>query len=233
MKGDTLLRKVKMSEDKKPHYYPKNLRFSFDLETTGLIHEMPDGQPYLTELAMVPIDIEKKTLDESRVLHMYLKTPDFAELEKMGKVSKFVKKDENLRNVCKKAAEEGISSEQARIAIEDYLKSFQIAPEKGVSSKKAMILSKSIAGLDRPMLCQYFGDQWVEEYFSHRMTDLSSCIGMIVDANLGILSSKSTGKVIEETIGGGKIPHTAREDAVILANVYLSLLQKLEDKLLN
>ena len=188
---------------------------------------MPDGKPYMTELAMVPFDIEQKTIAPEKALHFYVATPSVAELDQLGKISRFVKDDDNLRTVCEKAHSEGLTIDASRQRIEDYLKSFQVPYEKGKTRRKAMILSKSIAGLDRPLLCQYYGAQWVEDHLNHRMTDLSSCIGMLVDSGLGILSSTNTSKVIAETIGGESIPHTALEDATILGKVYLSLLSKL------
>ena len=52
---------------------------------------------------------------------------------------------------------------------------------------------------------------------------------MIADANLGILDSTSPNTIVKQILNIDSVPHTALEDAYLLGQVFLILLEKLKD----
>ena len=204
--------------------YPPELVFSFDLESSGLHSEV--GQPYLLEFAMIPMNLKTMTLVKDKPFHVYVKCPTVEEMKAEGKISDFVLGNTNLMNVAKKASTEGISVEQAKDNIIQYLKGFQVESSDPDYRPKAVILSKSTGGLDRRLIGEVFNDAWVEELFTHQMIDITSNANFVLHANLGIIGARSPKKLVTQLLGKDEVAHTALQDAIDMGNVYLELVKR-------
>ncbi|NRA65984.1 MAG: hypothetical protein HRU19_15965 [Pseudobacteriovorax sp.] len=213
--------------------FPPGLVFSFDLESSGLLHEAADERPYLLETAFVPMDIHKRKIYKEKALHLYHQCPDLETMKQEGKVSDFVLGNENILKVIGIAHKKGQTVEKTKEAIHNYFETFRTYSRTDESqakgTKKAVLFGKSIAGLDRPLLAQVYGQQWVEDLIFHEMLDLVSAAQFLIHINSGIVSSVSSNKLIKELLGTEEeIPHTALEDAFLLGKVYLEMMNRSE-----
>jgi DNA polymerase-3 subunit epsilon len=82
-----------------------------------------------------------------------------------------------------------------------------------------------MSAIDLPFLNRDLGWDFMRKYFVHRQLDLSSVSYTLID--LGLLPENcSSGSKLMEFFDMGEVAHTALEDAINTAKIYLKMLQK-------
>ncbi len=189
---------------------------SFDLEATGL-----EQDALIIEFAMVPFDSETREIATEFQKHFYIQCPSFENLE--AKLSEWVKS--HNKELITKAHQEGIGLEQFKTELENYFESPEI--KKYFDNKKIVLFGKSISAIDLPFLNRDLGWEWMNKYFHHRNLDLSCfSLGLI---DMGLLApGLDSGAKLMDYLKMGEVCHTALEDAINTAKMYLMLLERLE-----
>ena len=90
---------------------------SFDLEATGL-----EEDARIIEFAMIPFDTKEHTLNHELSKQFYVKCPSFEELE--PNLNPWVK--EHNKELIQKAHKEGVSMDDFKTIMEDYLNSKEV-----------------------------------------------------------------------------------------------------------
>ncbi|MAZ48148.1 MAG: hypothetical protein CME65_06275 [Halobacteriovoraceae bacterium] len=187
---------------------------SFDIEATGL-----EEDARIIEFAMVPFCTEDKSLNNDLAKHFYIHCPSFEELE--PHLNPWVR--ENNKELIIKANAEGITLAEFKTQMEQYLESSEVKNYFG--QERIVLFGKSISAIDLPFLNRDLGWEWMNKYFHHRNLDLS-CV-LLSQVDLGNLASgMESGSKIMEYFQMGEVAHTALEDAVNTAQMYLKLLKK-------
>ncbi len=187
---------------------------SFDIEATGL-----EEDARIIEFAMIPFCTEEKSFSEDLKRHFYIQCPSFEELE--PNLNPWVK--ENNKELIIKAHKEGIDLEQFKKEMESYLDSKEV--KDYFNNQKIMLFGKSISAIDLPFLNRDLGWEWMNKYFHHRNMDLSCYLLGLVDMGL-IEKGMDSGSKIMERFKMGEVAHTALEDAINTAVIYLKLLEE-------
>jgi DNA polymerase-3 subunit epsilon len=188
---------------------------SIDLEATGLL-----SQDYVIEFAAVPFNVHSG-LEKSLAFHCYVQCPSFEELK--PSLNPWV--IEHNAQLIQKAHKEGISISDWRIKLESYLAKPEVLAF--FQGKPAVIFGKSLNALDMPLMKRDLGYDWMQQKFSHRTHDFTSVCYAFMD--LGLLpQGMERGSQIMEYLGYGQVAHTALEDAVNTAQMYLDVLRKLK-----
>lgn len=187
---------------------------SFDLEATGL-----EEDAKIIEFAMVPFDTESGEIEKSLQKHFYIKCPSFEELE--PHLNEWVKI--HNKELIQKAHIEGISLPDFKNELESYLGSTEV--KKYFENQKVVLFGKSISAIDLPFLNRDLGWEWMNKHFHHRNLDLSCYLHGLVDMKLLPPGSESGSKIMEY-FKMGEVAHTALEDAINTALIYLKLLEK-------
>lgn len=185
---------------------------SIDIEATGLREN-----DLIIEFACVPFcSVEKKILSEL-TFHSYLKCPSFEELKPF--LDQWV--IENNQTLITKASTQGKSIADFKNAFTQYLESTEV--KNFFNNEKIVLFGKSMNAIDLPFMNRDFGWEWMRKNFSHRVVDFSSvCYGMI---DLGILPKGSeSGSKLMSFLKMGGVAHTALEDAVNTAKMYLAVI---------
>lgn len=191
---------------------------SFDLEATGL-----EENAYIIEFAMVPINAQTKEIHEELGKQFFVKCPSFEELE--PNLNPWVK--ENNKELIIKANAEGVSLEEFKKILEDYLASEKI--KSFFENKRAVLFGKSISAIDLPFMTRDLGWEWMDKHFHHRNLDLSCYTMGLID--MGLLEpGMDSGAKLMEHFGLGAVSHTALEDAINTAKMYFMLLEKFGKK---
>lgn len=191
---------------------------SFDIEATGL-----EEDAYIIEFGMIPFDTEDMTLREDLQKHFYIKCPSYQELE--PNLNEWVK--QHNKELIDKASQDGISIDNFKKQLESYLESDNIKNYFG--SKQIHLFGKSISAIDLPFLNRDLGWEWMNKYFHHRNLDLSCATLTLIDLDLlpqGLESGTEMMKYLEM----GDVCHTALEDAIHTAEMYLKILKKINHK---
>lgn len=191
---------------------------SFDLEATGL-----EQDALIIEFAMVPFDSDTGVIEYELERQYYIQCPSFEELK--PKLSSWV--IEHNEQLIKTAHSKGLPMEKFRNELENYFEDKQIKDYFG--GDKIKLFGKSISAIDLPFLNRDLGWDWMNKYFHHRNLDLSSfCMGLI---DMGLLGpGMDSGNKLMQYFDMGDVSHTALEDAINTAKIYLKLLKKFKTK---
>ena len=186
---------------------------SFDIEATGL-----EENAYIIEFAMVPFDTKSNSIEFSLQKHFYIKCPPYDKLE--PELNEWVKK--NNKEMIEKASLQGLSLKDFKSELENYFESEEV--KKYFDHKQVVLFGKSISAIDLPFLNRDLGWEWMNKYFHHRNLDLSSVSLGLID--LGYLKEgMDSGGNLMNFLKMGEVCHTALEDAVNTAKMYLKLLE--------
>jgi oligoribonuclease (3'-5' exoribonuclease) len=186
---------------------------SFDLETTGL-----KDTDYIIEFASIPVDVNTGEIRKDLSFHRYLKCPTFEELK--PNLGKFV--IENNESLIRKANKDGVSKEEFLTDFLEYLESSKM--KEFFDNQLPTILGKSLSALDLPLLSRDFGrDSFLRKYFHHRVQDVSSTAKFCVDAGILPKGCESSHKLAQYFGLGEDVKHTALEDSIDVAQMYIKL----------
>lgn len=187
---------------------------SFDLEATGLReHDL------IIEFACVPFCTETKSLATDLTFHCFVQCPSFEELK--DDLDPWVV--ENNEQLIRKAHSEGLTISEFKEKLLNYLSSQEML--KYFDQSKITLFGKSMAAIDLPFLNRDLGWNTMRKYFEHRQLDLSSVAYSMID--LGHLPQKCTsGSELMKELGFGDVAHTALEDAINTAKMYLEIVKR-------
>ena len=185
---------------------------SFDIEATGL-----EQHDLIIEFACIPIDIETKQIRNDLSFHTYIHCPSFSELEE--KLSPWVR--ENNKDLIEKANKEGLQLDQFKQKLTQYLTSGNI--KAFFNNEKIQLLGKSINAIDLPFMNRDLGWEWMREIFSHRALDVTSATYTIIDQKK-LPEECISGSKLMEYFEMGDVAHTALEDAINTAKLYLKMI---------
>jgi oligoribonuclease (3'-5' exoribonuclease) len=189
---------------------------SFDLEATGL-----EENAYIIEFAMIPFCSETKTLEHELSQQFYVQCPSFDELK--PNLSSWV--IENNRQLINSAHKEGKSLDEFKQTMNNYVNDPRV--RSYFNNEKIVLFGKSISAIDLPFMNRDLGWEWMNQYFHHRNLDLSCYTMGLID--MGLLDKgMDSGSKLMNMLNMGEVCHTALEDAVNTAKMYLKLLNKFE-----
>lgn len=189
---------------------------SFDIEATGL-----EENASIIEFGMVPFCTDDLKIEDKLSRHFYIKCPSYQDLE--PNLSEWVKK--HNKELIDKAHNEGITIDQFKKELELYLNSAAI--KKYFNNEKIILFGKSISAIDLPFLNRDLGWEWMNHHFHHRNLDLTCLSHGLID--LGLLpAGMESGSALMKYLEMGEVCHTALEDAVNTAEMYLRILKKLK-----
>lgn len=189
---------------------------SFDLEATGL-----EEDALIIEFGMVPFDTDTGIIEENLSKHFYIKCPSYDSLE--PNLNEWVKK--HNKELIEKAHSSGIKLDVFKQELETYLGSKEI--KKYFNNERIVLFGKSISAIDLPFLNRDLGWDWMNKHFHHRNLDLSCATLGYID--LGLLEKGlDSGAKMMEYLEMGEVCHTALEDAINTAKMYLKILEKLK-----
>lgn len=188
---------------------------SIDLEATGLREH-----DSIIEFAMIPFDTKTKTLERDLAKHFFIKCDSFESLK--PDLDPWV--IEHNEELIKKAHSEGIEIEEFKRRLESYLQSKPVkkyfANER---NEKIILFGKSMNAIDLPFLTRDLSWEFMRKHFHHRDLDLSSTANTLID--MGMLPEIcSSGSGLMNFLNMGEVSHTALEDAVNTAKMYLKLI---------
>ena len=191
---------------------------SFDIEATGL-----DEHDYIIEFAMVPFCSESGKIENSLEKHFFVSCPSFKELK--PNLNPWVIK--NNKSLIEKAHSVGIPLEDFKTQLQEYLESDEV---RNYFNNEAIVLfGKSMNAIDLPFMNRDLGWEFMRKYFCHRVNDLSSYAYNLIDMNL-LPSEATSGSFLMNYLEMGEVEHTALEDAVNTAIMYLKLLKKFSNQ---
>lgn len=186
---------------------------SIDLEATGL-----DQHCLIIEFAAVPFDTEGEIIFENEKFHVYVRCPSFEELS--PQLDPWVR--EHNERLIKKAHADGVALEQFKRQFISYLESPAI--QSFFKNQKIILFGKSMNAIDLPFLHRDLGESFMRRFFNHRTLDLSSVVYHMI--NLKIIPEEcESGSKLMTFLGMGDVCHTAYEDAVNTASMYLKLME--------
>jgi oligoribonuclease (3'-5' exoribonuclease) len=189
---------------------------SIDIEATGL-----DEDCLIIEFGMIPFDAKTRTLADDLAMGFYVQCPTYESLE--ANLNPWVK--EHNKELIQKANTEGVSQEEFKRKLQEYLDSAAVKEYFG--KDKIVLFGKSLSAIDLPFLNRDLGWEWMGEHFSHRNLDLSCLVYGLVD--MGKLPKECVaGGFLMKHLGYGEVEHTALEDAVNTAKMYLKILELTE-----
>lgn len=186
---------------------------SFDLEATGLREK-----DLIIEFACVPFCTEEKKIYTDLKFHTFVQCPSFDDLK--NDLDPWV--IEHNEQLIRTAHEKGLKTDDFKKVLENYL----AAPDfqELFNGEKVTLFGKSMAAIDLPFLNRDLGWDWMRKYFEHRQLDLSSVAYNLID--LGYLPQKcKSGSSLMEELGFGEVAHTALEDAINTAKMYLKIIE--------
>lgn len=192
---------------------------SFDIEATGL-----EEHDYIIEFACVPFDTDlgMKGIAEDLTFHHFVQCPPFHELK--DKLNPWVIK--HNKELIEKASSEGLTLKEFKASFTEYLESDAIGNYFSMGGKKSPItlFGKSMAAIDLPFLNRDLGWEYMRHHFSHRQLDLSAIAYGLVDMKL-LPPECTSGSFLMNHLGFGDVAHTALEDAINTAKMYLKILE--------
>ncbi len=190
---------------------------SFDIEATGL-----EEHDLIIEFGCIPVDVTNNQVLEQLSFHSYIQCPPFETLR--PKLNQWV--IENNESLINKAHNEGITLENFKNKFNQYIESNDIKEIFG--DEKIILLGKSLNAIDLPFLNRDLGWEWMRSKFSHRTVDVSSVVYSFIDS--GILPDEcSSGSELMNYLKMGDVAHTALEDSINVAKIYLELILKVKN----
>ncbi len=189
---------------------------SFDIEATGLAQD-----DLIIEFAMVPFDTSDDSIPLSMAKHFYVKCPSFESLK--PRLDPWVV--EHNKELIEKAHKEGISINELKEELASYCRQPEISEYfKDSPRGKIILFGKSMNAIDLPFMTRDFGWDYMREYFHHQVNDLSSIAYGMIDMGL-IPRECATGSGMMKYLNMGDVAHTALEDAINTARMYLELIK--------
>lgn len=192
---------------------------SIDIESTGL-----EADSLIIEFGAAPFDTTKNDVTTTPFFHRYLSCPSFESLS--PKLSSWVR--ENNEKLIRKAHSQGISIEQFKAELTQYLTSPEVREYFG--NEKIVLFGKSLSAIDLPFLTRDLGFAFMRDQFSHRNLDLTSVAYSMTDAELIPAKAGTGSSSLMKYFGMGEVPHTALEDARNTAIMYCKLLSEVKKK---
>lgn len=190
---------------------------SFDLEATGLREN-----DLIIEFACLPFSTKENEIKKELSFHKFIKCPSFEELK--ADLDPWVV--ENNESLIRKANKDGLEISSFKEEFQDYLNSPVV--KSYFEGEKITLFGKSMAAIDLPFLNRDLGWNWMRDNFEHRQLDLSSVAYNLID--LGFLPEAcKSGSALMKELGLGDVAHTALEDAINTAEMYLRIIQKFGD----
>lgn len=189
---------------------------SLDTEATGL-----EIDTYLIQVAVVPVDTEKKTIEEAWGKEILIQCPSFEELK--PKLNPWVL--EHNESLIRDAHAKGITPKDFITWMGNYLAEPEV--KKFFQGERPTLMGKSMAALDIPVLTRYLGKDNFEKFFHHHTLDITCVARYLVDVGLLPKGAHSTTKLLQHFKIRNKSNHTALSDAVDMALVYFKLLELL------
>lgn len=185
---------------------------SIDLEATGL-----EEHDLIIEFAAIPIDTDKKEVNEELSYHSLVKCPSFAELK--PKLNPWVVT--NNKELIQLAHNQGSELSQFKKSFENYIESVQV--QEYFYHDKIVLFGKSVNAIDLPFMTRDLSWEFMRKHFSHRVNDLSSFVYNLIDAKI-IPEKCISGGEMNQFLNMGEVAHTAMEDAKNTALAYFDLL---------
>ncbi len=198
---------------------------SFDIEATGLREE-----DYVIEFGMVPFDTEKG-IENRLSKHFFVKCPPFENLRE--ELDQWVL-DHN-EGLIRTASAQGLSLSQFKSEVEEYVCSrtvqnyFFPGGAELKEREKIILFGKSLNAIDLPFLNRDLGWNFMRQHFSHRVLDLTSVVIGAIDLNF-LPADCISGTKLMQYFSMGEVEHTALEDAINTAALYLKILEKFKVK---
>ena len=146
---------------------------SIDIEATGL-----EEHDLIIEFAAIPIDTDKKEVNEDLSFHTLVKCPSFDELK--PKLNKWV--IDNNKELIQLAHKQGSQLSDFKKSFGNYLESVQV--KEYFYQDKIVLFGKSLNAIDLPFMNRDLGWEFMRNYFSHRVNDLSSFVYNLIDAKI-------------------------------------------------
>ena len=143
----------------------------------------------------------------------------------------YVKHKIRMERIIRKSAKEGISLIEFKEKLTNYLESDELKNYFNLEENKKIILfGKSMNSIDLPFLTRDLGWSYLRSFFSHQVLDLSSIVMAFIDMDL-LPDDCISGSSLMNYFGMGDVAHTALEDAVNTAQLYLNMteLKQLRD----
>jgi DNA polymerase-3 subunit epsilon len=187
---------------------------SFDLEATGLREN-----DLIIEFACVPFCTTEKKVHKELYFHSFIHCPSFDILKPT--LDPWV--IDNNEELIRKANTTGLKLDMFKKQFDAYLSSEKV--KSYFDNQKITLFGKSMAAIDLPFMNRDLGWEWMRERFEHRQLDLSSVAYNLID--LGFLPEKcKSGSELMKELGFGEVAHTALEDAINTALMYIKILEK-------
>ncbi len=187
---------------------------SIDIEATGL---MPED--LIIEFAAVPFCSKESKIEDKLTFHHYIKCPSFEELR--PNLNPWV--IDHNKKLIEKSHAEGITLESFREGLAAYLTSEKIINYFG-KNNQITLFGKSLSAIDLPFLSRDLGHEFMRNHFQHRQLDLTSVAYQLIDMNY-IPEECSSGTGLMKFLKMGDVCHTALEDALNTAKMYLKILE--------
>lgn len=192
---------------------------SIDTEATGL-----EENCLMIQLAFVPVDTEKRIIEESLGKEILIHCPSFEEL-KPGLNQWVLDHNEGL---IRDAHTNGLSARSLVETVTNYLESEPV--KKFFNYERMPLLGKSMSALDMPLLTRYFGRPFMEKYFHHHTLDVTCVARGLVDAGVLPTGTQGTTKLMRYFNIRNDATHTALNDAVDMGKIYFGLLDLIAKK---
>lgn len=187
---------------------------SFDIEATGLAEN-----DYVIEFGMIPFCAETGEMNEELKRNWYIKCPSFEELR--PRLDQWV--IDHNEELINKAHSEGVELNDFKTLLSDYLNSNEVIDYFDKSERNKIVLfGKSMNAIDLPFLNRDLGWNFMREHFHHQVLDLSSVVRSLCDLKI-LPENCQSGSGLMKHFKMGDVAHTALEDAVNTAELYLKI----------
>jgi len=191
---------------------------SIDIESTGL-----NQDDLIIEFAMIPFCTERKDFEHSLARHFYVQCPPYETL--LPRLDPWVAN--HNEKLIRKANQEGISLSKFKAAMEAYVICDEVIEYFNKDEKNKIVLfGKSLNAIDLPFLNRDLGWTFLRQHFHHQVLDLSGVSRALTDIKI-LPSDCVSGSGLMRYLGMGDVAHTAMEDAVNTAKMYLSMMERL------
>lgn len=192
---------------------------SFDIEATGLAEN-----DYIIEFGMIPFCAETGKMETSLQKNWYIKCPSFEELT--PRLDQWV--IDHNEELIKKAHSEGEELSTFKGFLEQYLNSKEVVDYFGKTERNKIVLfGKSMNAIDLPFLNRDLGWKFMREHFHHQVLDLSSVVRSLCDLKI-LPTSCESGSGLMKHFNMGEVAHTALEDSINTAKLYLKIKDSLD-----
>ncbi|ATH08046.1 hypothetical protein BIY24_08800 [Halobacteriovorax marinus] len=192
---------------------------SFDIEATGLAED-----DLIIEFGMVPFCAETGEIAHELQRNWYIKCPSFEELK--PKLDQWV--IDHNEELISKAHAQGEELSKFKEILTEYLESEEVINYFGKSDKDKIILfGKSMNAIDLPFLNRDLGWDFMRKHFHHQVLDLSSVVIGLCDMKL-LPNECQSGSGLMKYFKMGDVAHTALEDAVNTAKLYLMIMDSIK-----